>query len=181
MCGQWQWLNPDACLPTFRLYMGDITTMTTTTPRTRKLLRKLEKNFNWARVKIKPSKLYSFSLTKGVLTNLRLFFADDPIPTVSEQPVKSLGRLFDENLKDQDQLQQLQELGDRLRTFETTKLQGRLETCCSVFSRGYCGPSKSMMSPSQQWRPWTGKTKLATSEIAQSAHMGIGIVLLSYL
>ena len=88
-------------LPPLRAYMDDITTLTTTIPCTRRLLRKLEENFSWAHMKIKPSKSCSISVVKGVLADLKFFIGDDPVPTVSEQLVKSLRRCNDSSLKDQ--------------------------------------------------------------------------------
>lgn len=84
-----------------------LNTLTTTVPYTRRLLIKLEKNISWAHIKIKPSKSHSISMVKEVLTDLQFFIGDDPIPTVSEQPVKSLGRLYNASLKDKDQVRQL--------------------------------------------------------------------------
>ena len=97
-----QRLNTSLCLPPLRAYMDDITTLTTTAPCTRRLLGKLEENISWARMKIKPSKSRSISIVKGVLSDLRFFIGEDPIPTVSEQPVKSLGRWYTSSLKDKN-------------------------------------------------------------------------------
>lgn len=48
-------------------------------------------------MKIKPFKSRSTSIVKGVLSDTKFFFGNDPIPTVSEQPVKSLGRWYHAN------------------------------------------------------------------------------------
>ena len=56
----------------------------------------------WARMKIKPSKSRSISIVKGKLKNVKICIGDNPIPTVSEQPVKSLGRWYDASLRDKD-------------------------------------------------------------------------------
>ena len=59
---------------------------------------------------------------------------DDPIPTASKQPVKSLRRWYDPSLKDKDQVQQLQkEMSDRLRGIDSTQLPGRLKAWCLQF------------------------------------------------
>ncbi|KAL7833600.1 hypothetical protein AOLI_G00285600 [Acnodon oligacanthus] len=79
-------------LPSIRAYMDDMTTLTTTTACTRRLLGKLQENVKWARMKINPNKSRSISIVKGQLTDVKFCIDDDPIPTVSEQPVKSLGR-----------------------------------------------------------------------------------------
>lgn len=77
----------------FRAYMDNITTLTTTVPCTRRLLRKLEENINWAHMKIKPCKSQSISIVKGVLSDLKFFIGDDQIPTVSEQQTRLPGKL----------------------------------------------------------------------------------------
>lgn len=84
-----QQLGSCVCLPPYRAYMDDITTLTTTIPCTRRLLRKLEENISWARMKIKPSKSCNISMVKGVLADMTFLIRDDPIPTVSEQPIKA--------------------------------------------------------------------------------------------
>ncbi|CDQ81793.1 unnamed protein product [Oncorhynchus mykiss] len=86
-------------LPPIRAYMDDMTTLTTTAACTRRLLAKLQDNIKWAQMKIKPSKSRSISIVKGQLKDVRFCIGDDPIPTVSEQPVKSLGRWYNESLR----------------------------------------------------------------------------------
>jgi hypothetical protein len=121
-------------LPPLRAYMDDITTLTTTVPCTRRLLRKLEENISWARMKIKPSKSRSISIVKGVLSDLKFFIGDDQIPTVSEQPVKSLGRWYDASLKDKDQVQQLhKDISSSLQSIDNTQLPGKLKAWCLQF------------------------------------------------
>lgn len=126
-----QWADSGLRLPPLRAYMDDITTLTTTVPCTRRLLGKLEENIRWARMKIKPSKSRSISLVKGVLSDLKFFIGDDPIPTVSEQPVKSLGRWYDASLKDKDQVQQLRkDINSGLKSIDNTQLPGKLKIWC---------------------------------------------------
>lgn len=71
-------------LPPIRAYMDDMTTLTTTAACTKRLLGKLQKNINWAQIKIKPSKSQSISIVKGVLTGAKFCIGEEPIPTVSE-------------------------------------------------------------------------------------------------
>ncbi len=46
-------------------------------------------------MKIKPFKSCSISIVKGVLSDTKFILGNDPITTVSEQPVKSLGSWYD--------------------------------------------------------------------------------------
>ncbi|XP_049916794.1 ectonucleotide pyrophosphatase/phosphodiesterase family member 7-like [Epinephelus moara] len=71
-------------LPPIRAYMDDMTTLTTTAACTKRLLGKLQKNINWAQMKIKPSKSQSISIVKGVLTGAKFCIGEEPIPIVSE-------------------------------------------------------------------------------------------------
>lgn len=121
-------------LPPIRAYMDDMTTLTTTAACTRRLLGKLQENIKWARMKIKPSKSRSISIVKGELKNVKFLIGDDPIPTVSEQPVKSLGRWYNASLKDKDQVQQLkQDITNNLEDINKTPLPGKLKLWCLQF------------------------------------------------
>ena len=114
--------------------MDDMTTLTTTAACTRRLLAKLQDNIKWARMKIKPSKSRSISIVKGQLKDVRFCIGDDPIPTVSEQPIKSLGRWYNKSLRDKDQVQQVrQDIADGLENIDKTLLPGRLKLWCLQF------------------------------------------------
>ncbi|KAJ8390956.1 hypothetical protein AAFF_G00098760 [Aldrovandia affinis] len=122
------------CLPPIRAYMDDMTTLTTTAACTRRLLGKLQENIKWARMKIRPNKSRSISIVKGELKDVRFCIGDDPIPTVSEQPVKSLGRWYNASLKDKEQVQQLrQDIVNGLDNMNKTLLPGKLKLWCLQF------------------------------------------------
>lgn len=80
--GQW--------LPPFHTYMDGMTTLTSTMPRTNRLLGKLHANITWARMKFEPSKSRSESIIRG-LADQRFYIDETAIPMLSELPVKSLG------------------------------------------------------------------------------------------
>ncbi|KAL6484312.1 hypothetical protein MHYP_G00063570 [Metynnis hypsauchen] len=121
-------------LPPLRAYMDDITTLTTTVPCTRRLLRKLEENISWARMKIKPTKSRSISVVKGVLSDQQFFIGNVAIPTVYEQPIKSLGRRYDASLTDKDQVKQLcNDIKTGLLAIDNTQLPGKLKSWCLQF------------------------------------------------
>ncbi|XP_039504261.1 uncharacterized protein LOC120460516 [Pimephales promelas] len=87
--------------PPIRAFMEDLTVTTTTVPGCRWLLRGLEQLITWARMSFKPAKSRSLVLRKGkVADQFRFMLGDTRIPSVSEKPVKSLGKLFTHNLKD---------------------------------------------------------------------------------
>ncbi|MBN3281348.1 GCIP protein, partial [Polyodon spathula] len=87
-------------LPPIRAYMDDITTVTTTVACTNRLLGKLTNNIEWAQMQFKPTKSRSISIIKGKVVDKTFFINGEAIPTVSEKPVKSLGRWYDRDLKD---------------------------------------------------------------------------------
>ena len=86
-------------------------------------------------MKIKPSKSRSISIVKRKLKNGKFCIGDDPIPTVSEQPIKSLGRWYDAaSLRDKDQVQQIsQDITNSLENINNTLLPGKLKLLCLQF------------------------------------------------
>lgn len=114
--------------------MDDMTTLTTTAACTRQLLGKLQENIKWARMKIKLNKSRSISIVKGELENVRFCIGDDPIPKVSEQPVKSLGRWYNASLRDKDQVKKIkQDMTISLENINKTLLPGKLKLWCLQF------------------------------------------------
>ncbi len=83
-----------------RAYMDDLTITTTSVPGSRWILQGLERVITWARMSFKLSKSRSMVLKKGkVVDKFRFSISGTVIPTITEQPVKSLGKLFDSSLK----------------------------------------------------------------------------------
>ena len=121
-------------LPPIRAYMDDMTTITTTKSCTKRLLDKLQENIKWARMAIKPSKSRSISIVKGQLVNERFHISNEPIPTVLEKPIKSLGRWYSAELKDSEQVEQIrQETIGGLKQINSTALPGKLKLWCFQF------------------------------------------------
>ncbi|XP_063080140.1 uncharacterized protein LOC134470047 [Engraulis encrasicolus] len=87
--------------PPIRAFMDDLTVTTTSVPGCRWLLQGLDRLISWARMSFKPGKSRSLVLRKGKVTDrFRFRLGDTTIPSVSEKPVKSLGKLFTGDLKD---------------------------------------------------------------------------------
>ena len=121
-------------LPPIRAYMDDVTTITTTSACTKRLLDKLQRNIKWARMEIKSSKSRSVSIIKGQLTNKRFHINNEPIPTVLEKPIKSLGRWYSAELRDSKQVEQLkQDTMSGLKQINNTALPGKLKLWCFQF------------------------------------------------
>lgn len=84
-------LKPGLRLPPIRAYMDDMTTLTSTIACTRQLLRKLQENIEWARMKFKLSKSRSLSVIKGKLSNQRFYIGEEPMPTVQRSQSRASG------------------------------------------------------------------------------------------
>ena len=64
----------------------------------------------WARMKFKPVKSRSLVIKRGkVEDRFRFKIGNDIIPTVTEKPVKSLGKLFDKTLSDREAIQEMKQ------------------------------------------------------------------------
>ncbi len=73
-------------------------------------------------------------LRKGKVVNHHFMLSGDEIPTVSEQPVKSLGRLYTEDLKDTNRVKELHDdLDDWLTRIDKCGLPNRFKLWCLKF------------------------------------------------
>ncbi|XP_061763241.1 cell division cycle protein 20 homolog [Nerophis ophidion] len=69
-----------------------------------------------------------FTMAMEVMRALRFCIGENPIPTMSQQPVKSLGRWYNASLKDKHQVEQLrQEIAKSLDNIDKTLLPGKLK------------------------------------------------------
>lgn len=65
------------------------------------MLQGLEELINWSQMDFKPAKPRALVMRKGKVTDKFCFSVGGiPIPSVTEKPVKNLGRMFDSTLKD---------------------------------------------------------------------------------
>ncbi len=115
--------------PPIRAYMDDLTITTTSVPGSRWILQGLERVITWARMSFKPSKSRSMVLKKGKVVDKFCFsISGTVIPTITEQPVKRLGKLFDSSLKDSAAIQNSnKELGAWLTKVDKSGLPGRFK------------------------------------------------------
>ncbi|XP_077380867.1 uncharacterized protein LOC144020874 [Festucalex cinctus] len=115
--------------PPIRAYMDDLTITTTSVPGCRWILQGLERHITWARMSFKPSKSRSMVLKRGkVMDKFRFSISGTEIPTISEQPVKSLGKLFDATLRDSAAIQESgEQLGAWLTKVDKSGLPGRFK------------------------------------------------------
>ena len=101
--------------PPTRGFMDDMTITCKTVVEARWTLEELGEMITWARMKFKPAKSRSLVLKSGKLTNRYKFkIQGDTIPTLSDNPVKALGKWYRPELNDQASMKETQ---DQLRTW----------------------------------------------------------------
>ena len=111
--------------------MDDLTITTTSVPECRWILQGLERLMTSARMSFKPSKW-------KVINKLRFSISGTVIPTITEQPVKSLGKLFDSNLRDSAAIQKsTTELGTWVAKVDKSGLPGRFTV---LDNNKWCNP-----------------------------------------
>ncbi|XP_033755855.1 uncharacterized protein LOC117338607 [Pecten maximus] len=94
------WMRAGVRQPPVRAFMDDMTISTKTIIEAKWTLKEIEEMVNWARMKIKPTKSSSLVLKNGKMREHKFQVGDEVIPTVSEKPVKCLGKFFDDTLGD---------------------------------------------------------------------------------
>lgn len=105
-----------------------------TKPCSRHLLQKLQKDIELARMEVKPGKFGSIFIVKAPLRGKKFHISDEPIPTVQDQPFKSLGGWYNADLKDTQQVEQFrQDTVDSLKRIKNTALPGKLRLWCLRF------------------------------------------------
>ena len=119
-------------MPPVKAFMDDTTILSSKESSTRKLLSLMDELITWCRMKFKPPKSRSLSLRKGKLDqNINFEIGGQRIPTVSEKPVKSLGRWYDESLKDTNQVKETSKtLEEGLHKIDHCPLQGKYKVWC---------------------------------------------------
>jgi hypothetical protein len=115
--------------PPIRAFMDDLTVTTKAVTGARWLLTGIQDIISWARMEFKPTKSRSLVVKNGKVTNkYRFRVADIEIPTITEKPVKSLGKVFDSSLSDKDSIKQTtQQLTDWLSTIDRSGLPGKFK------------------------------------------------------
>ncbi len=98
-------------------------------PGCRWLLGGLEKLITWARMSFKPAKSRSLVLKKGrVVDQFHFTLGGTQIPSVSEKPIKSLGKMFDQSLMDAASCQQIKsDLTAWLTAIDKSRLPGKFK------------------------------------------------------
>lgn len=110
-------------LTPLRSFMDDIT-----------VLSKCNKTNSWSRMRFKAKKSRSASLKRRIQKEVRFFIGVEPIPTVREKPVKSLGRLYEKSLSDRGQGKEIQQTAESgMKAIDNTSLPGKFKCWCLQF------------------------------------------------
>ena len=113
-------------LPPMKAFMDDVTTLVQSEEGTRRLLEKLQELFTRCRMKAKPKKSRSLSIVRGKTKEIHFSIGGDVIPTVKEQPVKSLGRWYQIPLTDRHCGTEIQETTAKgLKSIDKVELPGK--------------------------------------------------------
>ena len=126
----------DGCyMPPLKAFMDDTTILCSNESETRQMLERLDQLITWSRMKFKPKKSRSLSLRRGrVNPTIHFRVADQDIPTVSQEPVKSLGRWYDSSLKDTKRGEETMIMTlEGLQAIDKCGLQGKFKVWCLQF------------------------------------------------
>ena len=108
------------------LFMDDIATRTENLVQTRCLLDRLVERLKWAGLSIKPEKSRSLVIIRGKVSNKTPSIEGIPITSITEKPIKYLGKLYNKTLNEQEQAGEvLVELNQGLKKIEKTQIPGR--------------------------------------------------------
>jgi len=122
-------------LPPMKAFMDDVTTFTESRTGKELLLQRLNDLFEWCRVKAKPKKCRSLSIVHGQVKEIHFSIGGDQIPTVKEQPVKSLGRWYSIPLTDRHRGTEIEKTAkEGLIAINETDLPGKLKA--RIFQHG---------------------------------------------
>ncbi|XP_066263250.1 uncharacterized protein [Branchiostoma lanceolatum] len=115
-----------------KAFMDDLTITTESVLSARWILKSLETATTWARMKFKAKKCRKLVLRKGKVSDrIQLEIQGEKIPPVTEQPIKSLGKKFDQSLGDQNNIKDFrQQVKKGLQAIEESKLPGKFKVWC---------------------------------------------------
>ena len=157
--------------------MDDLTILSPCQEHTIAGLRRLEELVSWAGLQFKARKCRSLSLRRGKVAPVRFEVDGQTIPTVREQPVKSLGRWYGFPVTDRGRGTEIQrQVEDGLKRIDATCLPGRYKLWCSqfgllprvlwlitVYEVALSRVERMQQRISVFWRKWLGIPRMLTS------------------
>ena len=95
------------------------------------MLEDLEKLFTWARMRFKPTKSRSLVIRKGKLEKVVFRISNKTIPTIQENPIKCLGKWFNERMCDTESITEMrQQTKEWLDSVDKSGLPGSYKAWC---------------------------------------------------
>ncbi|GFO37033.1 reverse transcriptase [Plakobranchus ocellatus] len=125
-------LGGGCSMPPLKAFMDDTTIICSKEDETRGMLTRLDDLMSWCRMEIKPKKSRSLSIRRGKVDEATTFtVAEQQIPTVSREPVKSFGRWYDSSMKDTRRgAETLEFASESLLAINKCGLQGSVKIWC---------------------------------------------------
>ena len=117
-----------------RAFMDDVTIVSLKVAGAKEILCRLDKLIEWSGMMFKAKKSRSLTFIKGRQKEVRYTVRGDNIPTVKEEPVKSLGRWYKGTLTDRSQGIEVQKAAeDGIQAIDRTALPGKFKCWCCQF------------------------------------------------
>ena len=118
-----------------KAFMDDVTLLTRDVDAMQSVLTRLDKLITWSRMKFKAKKSRSLAIQKGKQRQQKFTIAGEQMPTVKEQPVKSLRRWYSGTLSDGSQgVAIMQQAEHGLKAIDRTKLPRKHKIWCLQFA-----------------------------------------------
>ena len=118
-----------------KAFMDDVTLLTRDVDTMQSILIRLDQLITWSRMKFKAKKSRSLTIQKGKQRQQKFTIAGEQMPTVKEQPVKSLGSWYSGTLSDRSQgVAIMQQAEHGLKAIDRTKLPGKHKIWCLQFA-----------------------------------------------
>ena len=118
-----------------KAFMDDITLLTSEVDTMQNVLTQLDDLITWSRMKFKAKKSRSLTLHKGKQKQEKFTIAGEQMPTIKEEPVKSLGRWYAGTLSDRSRgVEIMNQAVEGLKAIDQTKLPGKYKIWCLQFA-----------------------------------------------
>ena len=120
-------MNSGIYQPANRGFMDDLTVTTKSHVQARWVLSALEEVVSWARMKFKTRKSRYMIIKKGRISEkFQLKVQGENIPSIVDEPIKCLGKWFDDTLTDKNNIENIQrQVKEWLKRTENSGLPGK--------------------------------------------------------
>ncbi len=115
--------------PAIRGYMDNLTITTSSHVQSRWVLTKLDEVAKWARMTFKPRKSRSMIIRKGNISfKYNLVIQGEIIPSIKDNPIKYLGKWYDESLRDHNNVRSTEKQAEGwLKKIDKSGLPGKFK------------------------------------------------------